>query len=46
MWLNMMFLSVLMLGGMSRFVVCWCFRIRVNWLSVGVLVNIYNWVVV
>ena len=42
MWLNMMFLSVLMLGGMSRFVVCWFFMIRVNWLSVRMMVNINN----
>jgi hypothetical protein len=34
MWLNMVFLSVLMLGSVSRFVVCWLFAMRVNWLSV------------
>ena len=34
MWLNMVLLSVLMLGSVSRFVVCWFFMIRVYWLSV------------
>lgn len=45
-WLNMVFLSVLVLGGVSGFVVLGWASVGMDWLSVGVLVNIHNWVVV
>ena len=42
----MVLLSVLMLSSVGRFVVNWIFVVCVNWLSVRMMVNIYNLVVV
>ena len=42
----MVFLSVCVLGGVSGFVVLSWASVGMDWLSVGVLVNIHNWVVV
>ena len=45
-WINRVLLSVLMLRGMRRFVVFSWPIVSVSWLSVGMLVNINNWVMV
>ena len=45
-WLNMVVLSVLVLGGVSGFVVLSWASVGMDWLGVGVLVNIHDWVVV
>ena len=42
----MVFLSVLVLGGVSGFVVLSWAGVGMDWLGVGVLVNIHDWVVV
>ena len=42
----MVFLSVCVLGGVSGFVVLSWASVGMDWLSVGVLVNIHDWVVV
>lgn len=45
-WVNSVLLSVLMLASVLRLVVFWVSIVGACWLSVGVLVDIDNWVVV
>ena len=44
-WLKVVLLIVLVLCGVSRFVVVSWASVGMDWLGVGVLVNIHNWVV-